>query len=527
MVASLRILLTLFLLAVSTGTAQQAVVDMAETAQTERVILPDVAIPYTPARMASGSVIYDNGPYVTHPNGGPNGTHASILQNSTLGMTILGFGINAAATPAVRVADDFTITDPDGWRIDSITVNGYVTNADTTVPPGPTGINVRIWDGIPESPGSNVVFGDTTTNRLLSTYWNREVRISQTTVNIARALKITTGSIGVTLPPGTYWVEWGVTGLSFAPPVTITGDTVTGNARQRGSAGWVNLLDGTKPQGMPFLLHGEVLGGGGGGQVTATRSGVNKFVPDNNPAGILDTLIVSGVPANSQITMLSFRIDSLIHTWVGDFRMTIAKDGVTRTAMNRPGTGGFGSSGDNFIGTVLTDTATARIDSIAPAGAPYTGFFRPDSGGAPTIVPSSFTPFNGMDPNGMWILHVSDNAAGDTGRVHSWSLIIDYEAITSVDPNDDALPQEFVLHQNYPNPFNPSTTISYSVPRGEHVRILIYDVLGREIATLVDGPHTAGTHSVVWNATGVSSGMYFYRLQSNSFSQTRKLMFLK
>lgn len=203
----------------------------------------------------TSTIIYNNGPYVTHPGGGPNGTNASILQNSTLGMTILGFGV----TGTVRLADDFTVTSSGGWRIDSIRVNAYTTGADTTVPPGATALNFRIWNGVPDDAGSTVVFGDTTTNRLTTNRWDREVRHSQTTPGITRALKIATASAGVTLPPGTYWLEWNITGLSFAPPITITGDTVTGNARQRGAAGWVNLLDGTKPQGMPFILYGQML----------------------------------------------------------------------------------------------------------------------------------------------------------------------------------------------------------------------------------------------------------------------------
>ncbi len=89
------------------------------------------------------------------------------------------------------------------------------------------------------------------------------------------------------------------------------------------------------------------------------------------------------------------------------------------------------------------------------------------------------------------------------------------------------VPASFALSQNYPNPFNPSTTISYQLPVVSDVKLVVYDVLGREVATLVNGVEEPGSKSVVWNATGVASGVYFYRLWAGDFVQTRKLLLLK
>jgi hypothetical protein len=85
----------------------------------------------------------------------------------------------------------------------------------------------------------------------------------------------------------------------------------------------------------------------------------------------------------------------------------------------------------------------------------------------------------------------------------------------------------FLLYQNFPNPFNPSTTISYSVPKNSFVTIKVYDILGKEITTLVNGEKSAGNYSLQFNGNGLSSGIYFYRMQAGSFVQTKKLLLLK
>ncbi|MGB2957883.1 MAG: T9SS type A sorting domain-containing protein, partial [Bacteroidota bacterium] len=85
----------------------------------------------------------------------------------------------------------------------------------------------------------------------------------------------------------------------------------------------------------------------------------------------------------------------------------------------------------------------------------------------------------------------------------------------------------FALHQNYPNPFNPTTLIRYAVPRTSHVRIVLFDLLGREVATLVDGIHNPGSHTVGWDATGAASGVYYYRLSADNWSQTKRMMVIK
>lgn len=98
---------------------------------------------------------------------------------------------------------------------------------------------------------------------------------------------------------------------------------------------------------------------------------------------------------------------------------------------------------------------------------------------------------------------------------------------TSVNEADHNIPSQVTLEQNFPNPFNPNTTIRFSLPHSEFVTLRILNVLGKQIATLVSENLPAGTHQAVWDAQGMASGVYFYRLQAGPFSQTRKVLLLK
>ena len=92
---------------------------------------------------------------------------------------------------------------------------------------------------------------------------------------------------------------------------------------------------------------------------------------------------------------------------------------------------------------------------------------------------------------------------------------------------EDRYPPNSSLLQNYPNPFNPSTQITFSLPTTGLVTIRVYDVLGNEIATLIDERKEAGVHQALWNAEGSPSGVYFYRIVSTGFTETRKMVLMK
>ena len=98
---------------------------------------------------------------------------------------------------------------------------------------------------------------------------------------------------------------------------------------------------------------------------------------------------------------------------------------------------------------------------------------------------------------------------------------------TDVVDESGTLPVTYSLYQNYPNPFNPSTVIRFDLPGEEYVRLTVYDINGREIATLIDGTRQAGTHNVAFDASRLSSGVYIYRIESGSFSQSKLMTLIK
>ena len=98
--------------------------------------------------------------------------------------------------------------------------------------------------------------------------------------------------------------------------------------------------------------------------------------------------------------------------------------------------------------------------------------------------------------------------------------------VTSTDKTVQA-PVSFLLFQNYPNPFNPTTTITYSLPKSSFVTLKCYDLLGREITTLVNEEKHKGTYKVTWNAQNIPSGVYFYKFTAGEYSNVKKMVLLK
>ncbi len=116
------------------------------------------------------------------------------------------------------------------------------------------------------------------------------------------------------------------------------------------------------------------------------------------------------------------------------------------------------------------------------------------------------------------------NLNPDTAQV---LFMTKWDNVTGVEQEPYSTPTSYNLSQNYPNPFNPTTTINYELPVAANVTIKIYDVLGEELAVLVNEEKPAGTHSVAFNAANLPSGTYFYRLTTNNFSQTKKMVLLR
>jgi len=111
-----------------------------------------------------------------------------------------------------------------------------------------------------------------------------------------------------------------------------------------------------------------------------------------------------------------------------------------------------------------------------------------------------------------------------------WNFGANFPVVVIDNPvtvEDEISPVQFTLSQNYPNPFNPSTRIEYAISTTQFVSLKVYDVLGNEVTTLVNEEKAAGSYEVDFNATGLPSGVYFYRLQSGSKVETKKMLLLK
>jgi len=202
-------------------------------------------------------ILWDNGPLVTNPGGGYGGADLSALQTALL-LNTYGFGNQFIYS--YRMADDFEVDTE--WTVEQITFYAYQTGSPTD--PSPiTGLYYQIWDGVPDDPGSSVVFGDLVTNRLADTYWSGAYRaVDYDPMASNRPIMADVAAGGAVLPPGTYWLDWLTDGsLSsgpWAPPISILGEITTGNALQNTGV-WAPALDtGTSTQqGMPFVIEGE------------------------------------------------------------------------------------------------------------------------------------------------------------------------------------------------------------------------------------------------------------------------------
>jgi hypothetical protein len=159
-------------------------------------------------------------------------------------------------------------------------------------------------------------------------------------------------------------------------------------------------------------------------------------------------------------------------------------------------------------------------------------FFRYDSSSGfgrcyldgTSVDTMTFTIVHGTDKN-VAITHYGD-ASTFKGLFGDLKIYSKASAPTAVMAGGNE-PSQFSLFQNYPNPFNPSTTITYSLPKLAFVTLSLYDLLGREVKTLTSETRPAGRHEVEWKAEGIQTGVYFYRLSADGYTQTKKLTLIK
>lgn len=187
------------------------------------------------------------------------------------------------------------------------------------------------------------------------------------------------------------------------------------------------------------------------------------------------------------------------------------------------------SEGWNLIGSLSVPISISQIHSVPP-GIQSSQFFGYDGN---YIKADSIQPGKGywvkMQQAGTLVLSASTGglAAGNRIKIVPTGEMPPSPPGGAADEKDELKPETYDLGQNHPNPFNPTTIIKYQIPNPNYVSLKVYDVLGREVATLVDGVELAGYKSVEWNAATVPSGVYFYRVCAGNFMQTRKMVLVR
>ncbi len=180
-----------------------------------------------------------------------------------------------------------------------------------------------------------------------------------------------------------------------------------------------------------------------------------------------------------------------------------------------------------IIGLLPQITATPKPDLMAGTGPVANLVFEVED---PTVKEITLETFETTNPGHFlaFVYHDFD----ENGVPHSRLEQVDFEKqsfpiTASKGDAEDNMPVTFGLSQNYPNPFNPTTNISFDVPVASHVELSIFNVLGQKVETLVDQELEAGTHQVEWDASRYSSGIYFYRISADNFTETKKMAFVK
>jgi hypothetical protein len=278
----------------------------------------------------------------------------------------------------------------------------------------------------------------------------------------------------------------------------------------------------------------------------AGTDGGGVFLSTNN--GTSWTLVNSGLPEHSNILCFASNRTSLFAGTLFDGVYVSTDNGTGWTSVNSglfdvrcltvSGTNLFAVSGGvvlstnngaNWIDVGLTNT---YIYSLAVSGTNLFAGTIGTLGGEVFLSTNNGTSWTTVDsdlpghPSTVYALSVSRTNlyAGTSNGVWRRPLT---EMVTAVNETSISMPTQFTLNQNYPNPFNPATNISFNMPIRSFVSLKIFDLIGREVATLISEELSTGSYSKKWNASGLPSGIYFYRLQAGSLTETKKLVLLR
>lgn len=251
------------------------------------------------------------------------------------------------------------------------------------------------------------------------------------------------------------------------------------------------------------------------------------------------TYMVMAVPLGNYAPAFYTENDSITFRWKRAAKIVINGNSIDNIVIYVKQIGAFANGYTNITGTVnFNGMGNGMINGMNKAGGIVYAYRNGEiSGYAMTDMNGKYF-IDGLAPGQYTVLvdkpgfnesgTVSVSAGYDiTGSPLSGSADFTLNSTTSVTVDQTIVPKEFVLEQNYPNPFNPSTTIRYSMPTAGNVSLKVFDILGKEVATLVNGYQQTGKYSVTFNALNLSSGMYFYRLETGSVKEVKKMILMK
>ena len=272
-----------------------------------------------------------------------------------------------------------------------------------------------------------------------------------------------------------YWVRTSDAGSVAVTPASATSNPALAKSRTTEGAAQLSATDRLK----------------------AARAGMNRLII-STPDGLTQTLYLGALP--EKVDPRSFSLPPA----PPGARLDARFEGDRGQSSQPSSTIQLSSSGE-YRPQVRYERGEA-----ASAASRITLDVQPDEGSG-TANAESYT----LEPG-----QSSELAAAEQLRIR---IAID----TQIDNLQTELPEEFSLRQNFPNPFNPRTTIEYGLPASAEVRLTVYNIMGQEVATLVNQRQSAGFHSINFDASRLASGMYLYRIEAGEFTQTRKLMLVK
>ena len=320
------------------------------------------------------------------------------------------------------------------------------------------------------------------------------------------------------------------TGWLYADPTAVTGQPYQIRSTTNGGTNWV--LNATSPTSS--TEYGVINAWDwsdnnhiwfGSANTTASATFAKVYYSSTGIAGTFTAVSVPGTGGTTgcyyQAVAFTSNTDGMIGSSAGDIKKT-TNGGVSYTTVTNPGglvTGSFAvmnmcKDASGKIRLAIDSSGGAVIWTTTNLGTAWVREQIPVQGSASTISHMVF-----LDAN-----HGFASLGSPSGAIGG---LLKYSPVVGIGNISGEVPSEFKLDQNYPNPFNPATVIKFAMPRSGYVTLKVYNALGKEVETLLSENMIAGGHEVVFDASSLSSGLYFYQIITNGFTDTKKMLLVK